>query len=265
MKKKISRNRKNKNIKKINNKNKTSESNKINSFKEKKIKVIKEDFYEEDKIKDEIKDFYLMSEELYYSDTDDDEIEEKENTKLIFENNEEDDDETEENHLKIKNKSDKFNNIEENCCCDEDFIDCGKNFDSEEDDDLRFQYNRKIMQAMDDEDEENYQYLSKNKRDDIIPLPVEEKKSWSDDPQKLKFQVGDVVVYKNNKNGPTYKVCYPSQKENFYVIKQSGSLSEWEVFGDLIEKAPKNNNKWVSYWQLNPIIPAPKNFKKQQQ
>lgn len=227
-----------------------------NIKKPKEIKIIKKDFYENEEIKNELKDFYLMSEDIYYSDDNDNKEEDKNN---FFEE--------EENSLKInkyKSKKEEKEDINEN------FIDClnyEKNSNEyyndndlyDDDDDLRFQYNKKIMDIINEDNVEKNKYYENVNANNIIFS--HEEKTWSDDPQKLKFNVGDIVVFKNNKNGPTYKICYPSQKENFYVIKESGTLFEREIFGDLLEKAPPRNNKWISYWDLNPIIPAPKNFK----
>lgn len=222
----------------------------------KEFKIIKKDFYDEEKIKNEFKDFYLMSEEIYYSD------DEKEDD-IINENHNNNDNDLEEKK-KLKNNYKDINEENVDCCCEKDVDDCEEE-EVDDDDDLRFQYNKKIMEVMEDDNSEYEQKQYKKYYEQVnnqnINYPVEEK-TWSDDPTKLKFNIGDVVVLKNNKNGPTYKICYPSQKENFYVIKESGSLTEREIFGDLLEKAPAHNNKWVSYWELNPVIPAPKKFKK---
>lgn len=115
-------------------------------------------------------------------------------------------------------------------------------------------------QMIDDQEDEDSNYQPFDRQDCRVlqHFPEYERKDWSDDPQKAKFKIGDIVVLKNDKDGDTFVVCYPSKKENYYFIKRTKTLNEFEICGDDIELAPPHNNQWQSYWSTIPVIPAPK-------
>ncbi|MCS7317623.1 MAG: hypothetical protein NZZ41_04845 [Candidatus Dojkabacteria bacterium] len=214
-------------------------------------------YNKQEKIKDVYKEIALDPEGFYYGDDDnlEDEKDEfycqiSERKNKINENDyiEEDKNITEDND----------NSINEN----EDIEDFTNNEDDE--DDLRFKNSQKFLKIYDEDDEkENKNYKEfENIQNMFYKIPNQGRKFWYDDPQKLKFKNGDVVVYKNDQNGDTFVICYPSENENYYFIKRNKTLNEFEEHGEKLVIAPPHNNVWQNYWSQFPVIPAPKNFKK---
>lgn len=80
--------------------------------------------------------------------------------------------------------------------------------------------------------------------------------SWDDDPKKIKFTIGQLVVRKGVKDSVTYYVSGPAKRENYYTIIPDKSLKDITVHEEDIKLAPKDA-KWTKYWDTIPVIKAP--------
>lgn len=91
-----------------------------------------------------------------------------------------------------------------------------------------------------------------------VRLSPPPRKSWADEKNAVKFQVGDFVRYKGYPNSKIYKICGPDIKKDTYSIKGSGSRDSSVEDGYKLVKVNDKDGEWVDYWKLNPVIPAPK-------
>ena len=114
--------------------------------------------------------------------------------------------------------------------------------------------------SMSDEDKDN-DSTSRLSPVRLMPPP---QKSWEDDASKVKFHIGDLVRYKGNVGGLTYKVCGCAKDEGFYILKGSKSRDSFNESGDKIVKAEKGAT-WLDYWSQFPVIPAPKPWLKKEE
>lgn len=89
-----------------------------------------------------------------------------------------------------------------------------------------------------------------------IRLTLPPPPQWYDDASKVKFKVGQLVIFKGVKTPTIHYVRGPSKKENYYVIIPDKSLKDIVVSGDEIKVAPKDS-KWTKYWDTVPVIKAP--------
>ena len=89
----------------------------------------------------------------------------------------------------------------------------------------------------------------------LMPPP---RPSWSDNPENVKFKVGEFVRYKGVPTGKVYKVVGQGKEEDTYSIKGSKSRDPYTEDGEKLVKVKDKNVDWVDYWSLHPVIPAPK-------
>jgi len=80
--------------------------------------------------------------------------------------------------------------------------------------------------------------------------------AWYDDPKRLKFKAGQLVVMRCLKDPIINYVSGPAKRENYYTIIPDRSLNNLTVHEDDIKLAPKDA-KWTKYWDTIPVIKAP--------
>jgi hypothetical protein len=123
---------------------------------------------------------------------------------------------------------------------------------SETTDDDEVTVYRDIMTMTDDE---------RNSSDDMagistIRLTPRPPPAWHDDPSKVKFTAGQLVMRKGGKDTTVYFLSGPVKEENCYSLVPSKSLNSIVVNGDEIKLAPKDA-VFVRYWDTIPVIKAP--------
>jgi len=111
---------------------------------------------------------------------------------------------------------------------------------------------RDIMTMTDDERFSSDDHMSLS----TIRLSPPPAPAWYDDVSKLKFKVGQLVVFKGSKDSTVYYVSGPDKRENFYTIVPDKSLKSIAISGEQIKLAPKDS-KWTKYWDTVPVIKAP--------
>jgi hypothetical protein len=89
-------------------------------------------------------------------------------------------------------------------------------------------------------------------RDDGAPRILNPIETWADDPDKVKFNTGDLVVYKVGQSKMVYKIRGPSSEPYHYIMIGCDSRDFIIEQGSKLKSAPKNS-KWTPY-ESNPYL-----------